>query len=95
MANPITTAFAFQKSPDGRRAVHCDGAVIQVQTEPEAKLLANLPVEHAKLSTGSGPDRAHVQKILAVCKDYDLYKMFAVRQLDHWLRKSGPQAVAA
>ena len=90
MSNPITTTFASEKVRDGRWAVHCDGTVVQVQSESEAELLASLPAEHAKIGTGPGPERDRVRRILAICNRYDLYKMFAVRQLDHWFRNSSP-----
>ena len=52
----------------------------------EAELLSSLPVEHSKTykALPGKPNRDRVAKMLALAKQYDLYKMMAVRQLDRW-----------
>jgi hypothetical protein len=89
MSNVITAAFPFEQTAGDRWVVHMDGTDVVVLTKGEAEVLAAVPVEHAMIYTDAPrrPHRERVQRMVAVAKQYGLYKMKAIRDLDAWLRK--------
>jgi hypothetical protein len=82
----MSSPLPFQKTTDGRWAVHCDQTPVVVQTRGEAELLASVSVEHAKLydDTPGEPDRKRVEQIVALAKQY-AYTSVALRALERWL----------
>lgn len=89
MSNVVTTPFPIEPTSNGMFAVNLDGNIVNVQTRPEAELLASLSVEHSKMFTdiAGKPNEDRVRKIVQICKAYN-YSSAAQRQLDSWLTEA-------
>lgn len=96
MSNVVTGPFPFERTADGRFAVHLDSNVVVVQSKKEAELLASFAVEYAKIFSDAPrrPDPERVRSILKVCEDYH-HRSHAERHLRRWLEAKDEEQKAA
>jgi hypothetical protein len=86
----IHSRLAFEQTIEGRWLVYLGNRHVFVQTRNDAELIASLPVELAKFSSGriGKSDIARARKIVKLCESYNLHtKVSAVRMLDAFIQE--------
>ena len=93
MSNIITEQFPFEQTADNKWLVHLERRDVTVETQEDAKLIAALSVELGRFYSDSltVPDIEKSRKIVAVCKQHNLYRtVAAVRQLESRIEQWRP-----
>ena len=81
--------FEISRTDEDSWVVDFGGTPISVDSHAAAVLLADLPVQLCKaVSTNREPDMEKTGQILALCDEYHLGNVFAVRQLKSCLKRN-------
>jgi hypothetical protein len=80
--------FQVSKGDQGGWVVDFEGEAVPLSSHHDAMLLADLPVQLYKaVSKDQKPDPSKVERILALCDEYDLYRHVCARRLRSWFRR--------